>query len=263
MLCSYLFFILKGGFPMTADSAVFSRSAFLPSAGQPDPAQPYGTRQQSGFRPKDPGSAATHFIGFIASIIAMPILLVHASLAGADLRMLAGYSIFMLSMITLYGASTSYHSFDVSASFNLILKKVDHLTIPVLIAGTYTPVCLFIHSRTGTVLIILAWCLAAASMLFTLLWVTCPRWVSSVLYIGMGWSCVFALPSIYAALTPAAFGWLLAGGILYSVGAVIYAVKQPEFNRRHPRFGTHEIFHLFVLAGSLCHYILMYGFLLS
>ena len=249
---------------MVSKTMNFSRTMILSSAPIRAASARTGVNQPKAlFRPKDPASAATHFAGFIAAILATPFLLVHAALSGADLVLLTGFSIFMLSMIALYGASTSYHSFNVSSSFNLILKKIDHMMIPVLIAGTYTPVCLYMRNQTGTMLIILSWSLAAVSMLFKLFWVTCPRWVSSLLYIGMGWSCVFALPMIRMTLTPAAFGWLLAGGILYSAGAVIYALKLPGFNQRHPNFGTHEIFHLFVLAGSICHYILMYGFLIT
>ena len=86
------------------------------------------------------------------------------------------------------------------------------------------------------------------------------KWISSVLYIVMGWTCIMALPQIYSALAGAAFFWLLAGGIFYTVGGVIYAIKMPAFNAKHPNFGTHEIFHVFVMAGSLCHFILMYNF---
>ena len=83
---------------------------------------------------------------------------------------------------------------------------------------------------------------------------------SSVLYIGMGWVCVLAFTQILNSLSPAAFGWLLAGGIIYTVGGVIYALKVPIFDRKHKNFGSHEIFHLFVMAGSICHFILMYSF---
>jgi hemolysin III len=106
----------------------------------------------------------------------------------------------------------------------------------------------------------IVWGIAILAIAFKLLWVTCPKWISSVLYIVMGWTCVMALPQIYSALAGAAFFWLLAGGIFYTVGGVIYAVKMPAFNANHPNFGTHEIFHVFVMAGSLCHFILMYNF---
>ena len=92
------------------------------------------------------------------------------------------------------------------------------------------------------------------------LWVTCPKWFSSLIYISMGWVCVLAMQKIIQALPGAAFGWLLAGGVIYTIGGVIYALKLPIFNSRHKNFGSHEIFHLFVMGGSLCHYIVMYQF---
>lgn len=94
---------------------------------------------------------------------------------------------------------------------------------------------------------------AIAGILIKAFWVFCPKWVSSVLYIGMGWTCVLAFTQLLNSLSPAAFGWLLAGGIIYTVGGVIYAMKLPIFNQKHRYFGSHEIFHLFVMGGSLSH----------
>ena len=91
-------------------------------------------------------------------------------------------------------------------------------------------------------------------------WITCPKWLSSVLYIGMGWLCVLAFVPIFHALPRAGFDWLLAGGIIYTIGGVIYALKVPLFDSRHKNFGSHEIFHIFVMLGSACHFIVMYFF---
>ena len=93
-----------------------------------------------------------------------------------------------------------------------------------------------------------------------LFWINCPKWFSSVLYIAMGWLCVLAFHPLFLALSRPAFGWLLAGGIIYTVGGVIYSLKMPVFNAKHKKFGTHEIFHLFVMGGSFCHFIVMYYF---
>ena len=95
---------------------------------------------------------------------------------------------------------------------------------------------------------------------FNALWINCPKWFSSLVYIALGWICLIAFRQIVLALPRAAFGWLLAGGLIYTAGGVIYALKLPLFNSRHRNFGSHEIFHLFVMGGSLCHYILMYAF---
>ena len=134
------------------------------------------------------------------------------------------------------------------------------MMIFVLIAGTYTPVCLIaIGGKLGITLLAIVWGIAVVGIIFKALWVTCPKWVSSVLYIGMGWTCVLAFTQILNALPPKAFGWLLGGGIIYTIGGVIYALKLPIFNLRHKNFGSHEIFHLFVMAGSACHFIVMYA----
>jgi hemolysin III len=213
------------------------------------------------FRPKDPVSAYTHFGGFIASIIAMPLLLIHASEHGASEGSLISYTVFMMSMILLYGASASYHSFNISPKANMVLKRIDHMSIFALIAGSYTPICAVAlrGQNAGTMLLGAVWIMAAAGMLFKLFWVTCPKWVSSVIYTGMGWACLMIMPQIIAALHGAAFYWLLAGGVLYTIGAVIYSLKPAIFDR--PGFGNHELFHCFVLAGSACHFIMMYQFI--
>lgn len=137
------------------------------------------------------------------------------------------------------------------------------MMISVLIAGTYTPICLLVLDRkTGIPLLLLVWGIAIAGILIKAFWVYCPKWFSSVLYICMGWTCVLAFTQILNTLSPAAFGWLLAGGIIYTIGGIIYALKLPIFNNRHKNFGSHEIFHLFVMAGSACHFIVMYTYLL-
>ncbi len=211
---------------------------------------------------KDPWSAITHFIGFLLAIIAAVALLLKAAQDPSLLR-LASVSVYAVSLILLYAASTTYHTFDRSEKTNTILKKIDHAMISVLIAGTYTPFCLLLlNDRTGHFLLAVVWALAILGIVLKLCWVYCPKWVSSVLYICMGWTCLLALPEILSALSPAAFLWLLSGGIFYTVGGVIYALKLPLFNSRHTAFGTHEIFHLFVLAGSICHFIVIYIYIL-
>ncbi len=211
---------------------------------------------------KDPGSAITHFIGMLMAIFAAVPLLIKAA-REPDHIYLISLSIYALSLILLYAASTTYHTFDLSEKANTILKKIDHMMIFVLIAGSYTPICLItLKGRTGTILLALVWGIAIVGIILKAFWVFCPKWVSSVLYIGMGWTCVLAFTQILNALSPAAFGWLLAGGIIYTIGGVIYALKLPIFNNRHKNFGSHEIFHLFVMGGSICHFIVMYAFVL-
>lgn len=210
------------------------------------------------FRLKDPGSAITHFIGFAAAILGTPILLIRASAKGADMMELIGFSIFLISMILLYGASTAYHSFNISPKANKILKKIDHMMIFILIAGTYTPICLtVIGGKTGIMLLSLVYSIAIVGIVIKACWIFCPKWFSSILYIGMGWVCLLAFPQILASCSRTAFLWLLGGGILYTIGGILYALKLKAFNSIHKNFGSHEIFHLFVMGGSFCHFMTM------
>ncbi len=213
------------------------------------------------FKIKDPGSAITHFIGMMMAIFAATPLLIKAA-REPDMVHLISLSIFIGSMILLYAASTTYHTLDISEKWNKILRKIDHMMIFVLIAGSYTPVCLIVlGGKTGLSLFALVWGIAIAGIIIKAFWITCPKWFSSLLYIAMGWVCVLAFTQIINALSAKAFAWLLAGGIVYTAGGIIYALKLPIFNSKHKNFGSHEIFHLFVMGGSLCHFIFMYRFI--
>lgn len=211
---------------------------------------------------KDPGSAITHFIGMLMAIFAAVPLLIKAAHEPSRIYVVS-IAIYAASLILLYAASTTYHTFNKSEKINTLLKKVDHMMISVLIAGSYTPICLLVlGGKTGLLLLCIVWGIAIAGILIKAFWVYCPRWVSSVLYIGMGWTCVLAFTQILNSMSLAAFGWLLAGGVIYTAGGVIYALKLPLFNSKHKYFGSHEIFHLFVMGGSACHFVVMYAFVL-
>ena len=212
------------------------------------------------FKLKDPGSAITHGIAMLLAIAgAMPLLFKAAR--GTDTLHITALSIFILTMILLYAASTIYHSIDSTEKVNRRLRKMDHMMIFIMIAGSYTPICLIaLHNRTGYILCALVWAIAILGIVLKGFWIGCPKWVSSILYIGMGWLCVLAFVPIFHSLPRAGFGWLLAGGIIYTIGGIIYALKVPIFNARHKNCGSHEIFHVFVMLGSLCHFIVMYFF---
>lgn len=212
---------------------------------------------------KDPCSAGTHFIGAVASAVAAPFLILHYVESGADFLSVISACVFVLSMFLLYSASTAYHTVVVSCELDKKFKKLDHMMIFVLIAGSYTPFCLItLRESCGVMLLACIWGMALLGMVFKFLWVTCPKWVSSVIYIGMGWMVVFALPQIMNNIQPKGFWYLLAGGIVYTIGGVIYALKLSIFNSRHNYFGSHEIFHLFVMAGNLLHFIAIYYYVL-
>ncbi len=211
-------------------------------------------------RIKDPGSALTHFIAMIGAAAASVPLLMKAAREPGSVHFTA-LLIFIASMVLLYAASTVYHTLDISEKTNQLLRKLDHMMIFILIAGTYTPVCMVVlGDHTGWGLLSLVWTIAIVGIIIKACWITCPKWFSSVLYISMGWVCVLALGKIVRALPTAAFGWLLAGGLIYTAGGIIYALKLPLFNSKHQNFGSHEIFHLFVMGGSFCHYVMMYQF---
>ena len=211
---------------------------------------------------KDPGSAITHFIGMLMAVFAAVPLIIKATHEPSPIYVVS-IAIYAASLILLYAASTTYHTFDRSEKINTILKKIDHMMISVLIAGSYTPICLLVlGGRLGIILLANVWSIAIAGILIKAFWVYCPKWVSSVLYIGMGWTCVLAFTQLLNSMSPAAFGWLLAGGLIYTAGGIIYALKLPIFNMKHKDFGSHEIFHLFVMGGSICHFVVMYAFVL-
>lgn len=208
---------------------------------------------------REPGSAITHFIAMMAAAFAAAPLLVKA--ASNSSQAVGAMIVFMGSMILLYGASTLYHSVVVKEKVLKVFKKIDHMMIFILIAGSYTPVCLLVlGGRTGKILLAAVWGIAAAGMLFKAFWVTCPKWVSSIIYIALGWACVFVFGQLLEELSWKAFFWLFLGGVVYTVGGVIYALKLPIFNAKHAVFGSHEVFHLFVMGGSLCHFIFMYQY---
>ena len=211
---------------------------------------------------KDPGSAITHFIGMLMAVFAAVPLIIKATHEPSPIYVVS-IAIYAASLILLYAASTTYHTFDRSEKVNTILKKIDHMMISVLIAGSYTPICLLVlGGKLGIILLAIVWSIAIAGILIKAFWVYCPKWVSSVLYIGMGWTCVLAFTQLLNSMSPAAFGWLLAGGLIYTAGGIIYALKLPIFNMKHKDFGSHEIFHLFVMGGSICHFVVMYAFVL-
>lgn len=215
------------------------------------------------FKPKDPGSAITHFIGWLMALLAAVPLILRACTAPDSIHVIS-LSIFIISMLLLYAASTLYHSLDINEKINKRLKKFDHMMISVMIAGSYTPICLLVlKGRIGSTLLTIVWSLAMIGILIKAFWIYCPKWFSSILYIAMGWTCILALPTIYAKLSTPAFIWLLVGGIIYTIGGIIYGLKLNVFNKKHQNFGSHEIFHLFVMAGSACHFVVMYVYLLG
>ena len=207
---------------------------------------------------REPGNAITHFIGMILVMLAAIPLLAKSANTPHTFAPLA-LSIFILTMVLLYGASTAYHAVTISDKGIKFFKRLDHMMIFALIAGSYTPVCLTaLEGPVGNTLLIVIWSLAIIGMFVKMAWVTCPKWFSSSIYIAMGWVCIGFFGPLYSTLSIPALLWLAAGGIVYTIGGVIYALKLPIFNSRHAHFGSHAIFHLFVMGGSFCHFVFMF-----
>ncbi len=205
---------------------------------------------------KDPVSCLTHMAGAIASVVGLVFLILKAVETGQP-SAIVGFSIFGASLILLYTASTVYHMLNISDNVNRILRKVDHMMIFVLIAGTYTPICLIaLKGRWGWTILTVIWIVGIAGMILKGVWMDAPRWVSTAIYIIMGWIIVIAIYPLSKVMPIQGLMLLAAGGIFYTVGAVIYGFKWPKFNFKY--FGFHDIFHIFVLAGSLSHFFMMY-----
>ena len=174
--------------------------------------------------------------------------------------------IFGFTFILLYAISSAYHAVTYKPAKD-VLNILDHMAIYFLIAGTYTPFCLVTlrangHAALGWTIFGIEWFAVLVGVLVKV-WNTGKRqYLSTAAYIAMGWVCIFVVKSLWESLPLAAFLWLLAGGMFYTTGGVIYALKCPIFNNRHKLFGSHEIFHVFVMAGSICHFIFMYQYVL-
>lgn len=202
-------------------------------------------------------SALTHGAGVVLGVIGAFLLLFRCKALGLSALYYTAFSIYLGSMIALYLTSTLYHCLNTGVKGRNVLRKLDHLMIYFLIGGSYTPICLIVlHGAGGWVLFGIIWAMAVAGTVFTLFWIKMPRWLTSVIYIVMGWVAVFAFYPLSKVFPATGFAYLIGGGILYTAGGVLYAVKWP--GRNNPRFGCHEIFHLFILLASILHYLMMY-----
>lgn len=206
------------------------------------------------FHVRDPFSALTHFIGFLAVIPPVICLLERAETT----EQMVSFVIFGISLLLLYGASTIYHTLCLAPEKIAFLRRIDHMMIFVLIAGTYTPVCMVILPGIwGKALLAAVWGVAIFGIFMKIFWMNVPRWISTLIYVGMGWLAVTAFVPLKVAIGWGGLGMLLAGGIVYTIGAVIYALKKPNLAILKS-FGFHEIFHVFVMLGSALHIAFMF-----
>ncbi len=200
---------------------------------------------------REPVNGLTHLGGAIAAFFGQIALLIVGWSGTAKIVSLMIYS---LSLIALFSASAAYHLTKAKPAILQTLRKLDHSAIYLLIAGTYTPFC--INAFTGFFrwgLLVIIWTIALVGIVVKIFYVKAPRWLNAVVYVVMGWLCVFAVGQMPAALPVRTMVWLIAGGVVYTLGAVIYATK--AFNLIPGKFGFHEIWHIFVLLGALAHFI--------
>lgn len=201
---------------------------------------------------REPVSGLTHLFGVFISAVGLLVLL-NISLALNNTRDMAVSCVFGISLILLYSASSIYHLTMASERVIKILRRVDHSMIYVLIAGSYTPVCLItLKGKIGYSIFAMIWALTILGILIKNFWFNAPRWLSTAFYIVMGWLVVVAIYPMSKVMPAAGIMWLILGGVSYTVGGLIYAYKYPKINNKY--FGFHEIFHIFVLMGSFCHY---------
>jgi hemolysin III len=208
---------------------------------------------------REPVNGLTHLAGALLASVGLIVLLVRAAGEGRADQLVA-FGIFGFSLIALYTASALYHLLPLSAAGVARLRRLDHMTIFLLIAGTYTPFCLLALDggwRVG--LLCLIWALALCGILLKLLWMGAPRWLSVALYLGMGWVALVAAPALFRAVPTGGMAWVLAGALAYSAGALIYGLKRPNLVPRV--FGFHELWHLLVMAGSACHFWAVLGYI--
>ncbi len=201
---------------------------------------------------REPVNAWSHLLGLVLAMIGTALLL---HLARSPAQTLA-FAVYGGSLILLYAASTLYHALCLPRHRLRKLRTLDHIAIYFLIAGTYTPVALLtLHGPSGWALLAAAWAIALAGIPFKLWWLDAPIWLSTATYLGMGYMALLAAAPLARTVSAGGLAWLVAGGLAYTVGAVIFARGRPD---PFPgRFGHHEIWHLLVLAGSGCHFAFM------
>lgn len=194
-----------------------------------------------------------HLIATPVALIVAIVLVVLADSTPARFACL----VFGLSGIILFGCSATYHLGNWSEKTHALLRRMDHSNIFLLISGTYTPIAYYLlDGKDRTILLTVVWIGAAAGIALAVLWLEAPRWLTSLVYIALGWVAVWYLPTLWRSGSPAVVLLIIAGGLAYTIGAVIYAMKRPNPWPKH--FGFHEIFHVGTIIGWGCHVIAVF-----
>ena len=206
---------------------------------------------------REPINGLTHLIGAILSVVGLLALVIKTSINNPSVASLAAVIIFGISLILLYSASSTYHLTIASDTRIKFLRKIDHSMIFILIAGSYAPFCLItLKGHEGFILFGILVFIAILGVAFKLIWFNCPRWISTLIYVAMGWMAIFVVSPLYKSLSHNGFLLLLGGGLAYTIGALIYGIK-PKF-LKFKKFEYHEIFHIFIMLGSLLHFVCVY-----
>ncbi|MFV0380160.1 MAG: PAQR family membrane homeostasis protein TrhA [Anaerorhabdus sp.] len=201
---------------------------------------------------QDKISFHTHFIGIYLSVIYFFLLEIYAILKHSNIQIYIGFLIFTLSSLCLYSSSALYHYIKNDSSHKIKFRKLDHAMIYVLIAGSYTPIVLNYFSENNKIIFLVAiWLTALFGVVLKLFWINSPRIVSTLIYLILGWSILFDIPSLLLIPSNVVI-CLVLSGISYSVGAIIYIIKKPNITLE---WGFHEIFHIFILLGTFLHFI--------
>jgi hemolysin III len=204
---------------------------------------------------REPVNSLTHWAGALLALAGLIALLIVGWSTPAKIVSLLVYG---LSLIAMFSASATYHMVRAKDKVLLILRKIDHSAIYLLIAGTYTPFCVNAFDgfwKWGMLSII--WSLAAIGIIIKIFYIKAPRWLNAGIYVVMGWLCVGAAGQMLATLPVWVFAWLLAGGVIYTLGAVVYITK--FFNFWPDVFGFHEVWHIFVMLAAAAHFVAVMG----
>lgn len=210
---------------------------------------------------REPINGFTHLGGAILSFAGLLALVIKTTLTSPTAVDITAVIIFGISLVLLYSASATYHLVVASDKVISFLRKIDHSMIFILIAGSYTPFCLIaLNGIEGWITFGIVSGIAICGVVFKMVWFNCPRWLSTSVYIGMGWISVFIVIPLYKSIALGGILLLLAGGISYTIGAIIYGLKPKALKFKN--LGFHEIFHIFILIGSLCHYIAVFKYVI-
>lgn len=210
-------------------------------------------------------SGLTHCIGAVLSLAGLVVLICFASIFG-DSYDIVSFTIFGITLILMYLFSTLYHWLNISEKGIIVFKKFDHIMIYILIAASYTPICLGpLRGPWGWSIFGVIWGFAVMGTILTAVWIKAPRWLTTSIYIAMGWVVIIAIYPLIKVFREAnmlySLLWLVLGGIFYTIGGLIYGFKWPKINFKH--WGFHEIFHVFVMFGSACHYWFILRYVLN